>query len=115
MRALLILFMKDVLLARGRWTEVVGMKTLAGIYGAPDDAADDETREKQVLALASRVYGLYTAFVYLTPIFGGYLADRYFGTHVMIIAGAVLMVRRYQYQPNLKVVCCHNPTRFRFL
>lgn len=91
MRALLILFMKDVLLARGRWTGVVGMQTLAAIYGAPDDDADDATRDKQVLALASRVYGLYTAFVYFTPLFGGYLADGFFGTHAMIVVGAVLM------------------------
>ena len=70
MRALLILFMKDVLLARGRWTEVFGMQTLAAVYGGPDDDADDATRDKQVLALASRVYGLYTAFVYFTPLFG---------------------------------------------
>jgi hypothetical protein len=54
MRALLILFVKDVLLARGKWTEVFGMQTLAGMYGAPDDDADDATRDKQVLALASR-------------------------------------------------------------
>lgn len=88
MRALLILFMKDVLLARGSWTRVFGMPTLASLCGAPDDDADDATRDKQVLALASRVYGMYTAFVYFTPLFGGYLADGYFGTHAMIVAGA---------------------------
>ena len=71
MRALLILFMKDVLLARGRWTEVFGMTALASAYGGgPDDDADEETRNKQVLAFASRIYGLYTAFVYFTPLFG---------------------------------------------
>ena len=28
---------------------------------------------------AGLIYGLYTGFVYLTPLIGGYLADRYFG------------------------------------
>jgi hypothetical protein len=35
----------------------MGMSTLAAWYGAPDDTADDATRDKQVLALASRIYG----------------------------------------------------------
>ena len=91
MRSLLVLFMRDALLARGAWRSVAGMPALAGLYGAPDDGADDETRDEQVLALASRVYGLYTALVYFTPTFGGYLADGCFGPHLMIVAGAILM------------------------
>jgi POT family proton-dependent oligopeptide transporter len=30
-------------------------------------------------ALSSQIYGLYTGFVYLTPFFGGMLADRLLG------------------------------------
>ena len=71
MRALLVLYMRDVLLARGAWSDVWGMRALASAYGAPDDDAPDETRDRQVLALASRLYGLYTALVYLTPALGG--------------------------------------------
>ena len=40
---------------------------------------------------AGTIYGLYTGFVYLTPLIGGYLADRYFGQRKCITAGAVLM------------------------
>ncbi|HEY2068983.1 MAG TPA: peptide MFS transporter [Rhizomicrobium sp.] len=43
------------------------------------------------LALASQVYGLYTAGVYLTPIFGGLIADRLIGRRRAVMAGAVLM------------------------
>ena len=40
---------------------------------------------------ASRLYGWYTGLVYLTPVLGGYLADRYLGTHRAIVIGAVLI------------------------
>lgn len=41
---------------------------------------------------ASNIYGWYIALVFLTPIFGGYLADRYFGPNKCITAGAILMI-----------------------
>ncbi len=41
--------------------------------------------------LQSWVYGLYTAFVYLTPFFGGLLADRVLGRRWAVIVGGVLM------------------------
>jgi POT family proton-dependent oligopeptide transporter len=40
---------------------------------------------------ASQVYGLYTGFVYLTPFFGGMLADRVWGQLKTVIVGGVLM------------------------
>ncbi|MGH8584405.1 MAG: peptide MFS transporter [Gammaproteobacteria bacterium] len=40
---------------------------------------------------ASRLYGWYTGLVYLTPILGGYLADRYLGTHRALLWGGVLI------------------------
>ncbi len=40
---------------------------------------------------ASTVYKLYTSFVYMTPILGGFLADRYLGNKVAVIIGALLM------------------------
>jgi POT family proton-dependent oligopeptide transporter len=40
---------------------------------------------------AGSVYGLYTGFVYMTPLIGGYLADRYLGARKCIYIGAVLM------------------------
>ena len=40
---------------------------------------------------ASEIYGLYTGLVYLTPFFGGILADRAWGQRKTVIVGAVLM------------------------
>lgn len=40
---------------------------------------------------ASTVYKVYTSFVYLTPILGGFLADRFLGNRRAVIIGAVLM------------------------
>jgi POT family proton-dependent oligopeptide transporter len=49
----------------------------------------------QVLAYstqkAGNIYGLYTGLVYLTPLVGGYLADRYFGQRKCITTGAIFM------------------------
>jgi proton-dependent oligopeptide transporter, POT family len=42
-------------------------------------------------AQASQIYGLYTGLVYLTPLFGGILADRVIGQRRAVILGAVLM------------------------
>jgi POT family proton-dependent oligopeptide transporter len=40
---------------------------------------------------ASHIYGLYTGLVYLTPFFGGILADRVIGQHKAVIIGCILM------------------------
>ena len=37
------------------------------------------------------IYGMYTGLVYLTPLIGGYIADRYLGTRKCIFIGALLM------------------------
>jgi POT family proton-dependent oligopeptide transporter len=39
----------------------------------------------------STIYGSYTGLVYLTPLIGGYVADRYWGNRKSIIVGGVLM------------------------
>lgn len=41
--------------------------------------------------LASQVYGSYIGLVYLTPLIGGYMADRYWGNRRSIIVGALIM------------------------
>ncbi len=42
-------------------------------------------------ARAAGLYGTYTMLVYLTPMIGGYLADRYIGTHrALLIGGAII-------------------------
>ena len=41
---------------------------------------------------AGHVYGIYTGLVYLTPLIGGYIADRYAGQKNSVLAGAALMM-----------------------
>ena len=40
---------------------------------------------------SGEIYGLYTGFVYLTPLIGGYLADRFLGQRKCITTGGVMM------------------------
>lgn len=42
-------------------------------------------------SLASNIYGSYTGLVYLTPLIGGYMADRYWGNRRSIFVGGILM------------------------
>ncbi len=42
-------------------------------------------------ATASKVFGSFTGLVYLTPLLGGYIADRYWGNRKSIIVGGALM------------------------
>src|ERR1700712_3853090 len=42
-------------------------------------------------SLASNIYGSYTGLVYLTPLIGGYVADRYWGNRKSIFVGGILM------------------------
>jgi len=40
---------------------------------------------------ASNLYGSYTGLIYLTPLLGGYVADRYWGNKRSILAGGIVM------------------------
>lgn len=42
-------------------------------------------------AFASNLYGSYTGLVYLTPLIGGFIADRYWGNRRSIVTGGILM------------------------
>lgn len=42
-------------------------------------------------AFASDIYGSYTGLVYLTPLIGGYMADRYWGNRKSIVIGGIMM------------------------
>lgn len=84
MRALLVLYMVKYLLLPGHIESVMGFgalrRMLEFLFGPLD-----------VQPLSSHIYGLYTALVYLTPIFGGLLADRVLGQRRTVILGASLM------------------------
>ena len=84
MQSLLVLFMTHRLLLPGHVEQVVG-------FGALRSAIERLTGPLSTAALASQVYGLYTGFVYLTPVVGGLVADRWLGRTATITIGAILM------------------------
>lgn len=84
MRALLVLYMVKHLLQPGQAETVLG-------YGAIRSALEFVFGPLGVQPLSSHIYGFYTAFVYLTPVIGGLIADRWLGQRRTVIAGAVLM------------------------
>lgn len=43
-------------------------------------------------AKANLVYGAYTSLVYITPVLGGYLADRYLGQRRAVLFGGILLM-----------------------
>lgn len=86
MRALLVLYMTQYLFVevREHGKHVWGYDTLShgltAIFG-----------EMSLQAYSSQIYGLYTGLVYFTPLFGGYIADRYWGHRRSVYAGGFLM------------------------
>ena len=40
---------------------------------------------------AANLYGTYTMLVYLTPVIGGYLADRFIGTRRSLVIGSIVI------------------------
>jgi POT family proton-dependent oligopeptide transporter len=85
MRALLVLYMTGYLFAEiEKGKEVVGFKLLRTAIEAVFGPLTHQ-------ALSSQIYGLYTGFVYLTPVFGGLIADRFIGQKRSVYWGALLM------------------------
>jgi POT family proton-dependent oligopeptide transporter len=84
MKALLVLYMVKYLLHPERAQTVIGFASLKSglefLFGPLD-----------IQPLSSHIYGLYTGLVYLTPVLGGYLADRLLGQRRMVVIGASLM------------------------
>jgi POT family proton-dependent oligopeptide transporter len=85
MQSLLVLYGSHYLLQPGHVEHVIGFHALRGfveaVYGA----------NLSPLALAIGISGLYSALVYLTPLGGGFLADRVIGRTRTVILGALLM------------------------
>ena len=84
MRALLVLYMTKYLLIPEHSGNVLGLAGLKHMLEAVFGPLD-------VQPFSSQIYGLYTALVYLTPVFGGLLADRVLGQRRTVIIGAILM------------------------
>lgn len=86
MRALLVLYMVNYLIrgVQSGTAHVLGFMTLQhgleAVFGP-----------LTIQPLASQIYGVYTGFVYFTPLFGGMLADRILGQRKTVVVGAILM------------------------
>jgi len=84
MTALLVLYMSGELFLPGHVEHVAGFASfragLEGLFGPMTP-----------VALASQIFGLYTGFVYFTPVFGGIIADRWIGKRNAVVIGALLM------------------------
>jgi proton-dependent oligopeptide transporter, POT family len=84
MRALLVLYMVKYVLQPDVAGSVIGLGALRHglefLFGPLD-----------IQPFASQIYGFYTGLVYLTPVFGGLLADRVLGHRRTVILGASLM------------------------
>jgi POT family proton-dependent oligopeptide transporter len=84
MRALLVLYMVKYAFQPDIAGAVVGLGPLRHVLESLFGPLD-------IQPLASQIYGLYTGFVYLTPVLGGFLADRVLGQRKTVIIGASLM------------------------
>ena len=84
MSALLVLYMVNQLLLPGHVEHVVGFtgfrQALEAIFGP-----------LSTQALASQIFGLYSGFVYFTPVLGGWVADRWIGQRSAVVLGALCM------------------------
>lgn len=85
MQTLLVLYMTHQLLLPGHVENIAGFTAFRRVveraYGEP----------LSVVAMASAIFGLYTGLVYLTPIAGGLIADRWLGRTKTVTIGALLM------------------------
>jgi POT family proton-dependent oligopeptide transporter len=84
MQNLLALYLTGQLLLPGHIEKVIGSgalrATLEAIYGAHTP-----------VSMSAGIIGMYTSFVYLTPIVGGWIADRFTGRTVAVTIGALAM------------------------
>ena len=84
MTALLVLYMVNQLLLPGHVENIGGFSGFrAGI--------ESMTGPLSTQALASQIFGLYSGFVYFTPVLGGIIADRWIGQRSAVVLGALAM------------------------
>ncbi|MGH6877458.1 MAG: peptide MFS transporter [Rhizomicrobium sp.] len=85
MQTLLVLYLTHYLLQPGHIEQVWGFgafrRFIGWIYGTQSQ-----------MALASNTAQLYAALVYVTPLGGGYIADRLIGRTATVSVGAIIMV-----------------------
>ena len=84
MTALLALFMVNQLLLPGHVEHIAGF---SGFRAAIESLVGPLSTQ----ALASQIFGLYSGFVYFTPLLGGIVADRWIGQRNAVVIGALSM------------------------
>lgn len=84
MQALLVLYMVDHALQPAQAQDVLGLEGLRSGLEAVFGPLSTQ-------AFASQIFGLYTGFVYFTPVFGGMLGDRVLGQRRTVVLGALLL------------------------
>jgi proton-dependent oligopeptide transporter, POT family len=84
MTALLALFMVNQLLLPGHVEHIGGF---SGFRAALESVVGPLSTQ----ALASQIFGLYSGFVYFTPLLGGMIADRWIGQRNAVVIGALSM------------------------
>lgn len=87
MRAILVLYLTNYLLLQPTIDHVWGHETMKRVLELIFNAGNP----LGVQPLSSTIYGAYTALVYLTPFFGGIIADRWIGQRYSVIIGGVIM------------------------
>ena len=84
MTALLVLYMVNHLLLPGQVEQIAGFE---GFRAALESVVGPLSTQ----ALASQIFGLYSGFVYFTPLLGGLIADRWIGQRNAVVIGALAM------------------------
>jgi POT family proton-dependent oligopeptide transporter len=84
MTALVVLYMVNQLLLPGHVEHIRGFAEFR-------HAVESVSGPLSTQALASRIFGLYSGFVYFTPLFGGMVADRWIGQRNAVVIGAISM------------------------
>ncbi len=87
MRAILVLYLTNFLLLAPHAEQAIGYQTIKGLF----ETIFNGGKPLDVQPFSSLIYGNYTAFVYLTPFFGGIIADRWIGQRYSVIIGGVTM------------------------
>jgi POT family proton-dependent oligopeptide transporter len=84
MTGLVVLYMVNQLLVPGHVEHIAGFVEFR-------HAIESISGPLSTQALASQIFGLYSGFVYFTPLLGGMIADRWIGQRNAVVIGAVSM------------------------
>src|SRR6201982_2690429 len=82
MTALVVLYMVNQLLLPGHVEHIGG-------FGSFRATVESVVGPLSTQALASQIFGLYSGFVYFTPLLGGMIADRWIGQRNAVVIGAL--------------------------